>query len=48
MPLDESGTPEARSKNIAELIHSGREPKEAEAIAYSVERKHHEKEKYGR
>ena len=48
MPLDKSGTPAARGKNIAELIHSGREPKQAEAIAYSVERQHHEKDKYGR
>ena len=52
MPLDKSGTKEARSKNIAELIHSGRDPKQAEAIAYSVERdkekKEHEKNKYGR
>ena len=57
MPLDRSRTKEARSKNIAELIHSGREPKQAIAIAYSVEREHegaaaerheHEKNKYGR
>ena len=57
MPLDKSGTTEARSKNIAELIHSGRDPKQAEAIAYSIEREsdkghaerhEHEKSKYGR
>lgn len=57
MPLDKSGTTEARSRNIAELIHSGRDPKQAEAIAYSVEREHedkhkerheHEKSKYGK
>lgn len=56
MPLDKSGTDQARSKNIAELIHSGRDPKQAEAIAYSVEREaqashrerhEHEREKYG-
>lgn len=57
MPLDKSGTKEARSKNIAELIHSGRPRDQAVAIAYSVEREHeqshverheHEKHKYGR
>lgn len=57
MPLDKSGDKEARSKNIAELIHSGRDPKQAVAIAYSVEREaearhrerhEHEKFKYGR
>jgi len=52
MPLDKSITDEARSKNIAELIHSGRPAKQAEAIAYSVQReaekKEHEKNKYGR
>ena len=57
MPLDTSGTPEARSRNIAELRHSGRPLNQAIAIAYSVEREHekshkerheHENEKYGR
>ena len=57
MPLDKSGTKEARSKNIAELIHSGRPKDQAIAISYSVEREHekrkverheHEKRKYGR
>lgn len=57
MPLDYSGTKEARSRNIAELEHSGRKPSQAIAIAYSVEREHepnhrerheHEKNKYGR
>lgn len=57
MPLDKSGTSEARGKNIAELIHSGRPPKQAEAIAYSVEREaeaghrerhEHERHKYGK
>ena len=57
MPLDKSGTPEARSKNIAELEHSGRKPSQAIAIAYSVEREsesghrerhEHERNKYGR
>lgn len=57
MPLDKSGSEEARGKNIAELIHSGRPAKQAEAIAYSVEREaehrhrerhEHEAFKYGR
>ena len=57
MPLDKSGTPAARGKNIAELEHSGRKPSQAIAIAYSVEREYehghkerheHEKMKYGR
>lgn len=57
MPLDKSGTTEARGRNIAELIHSGRPAKQAVAIAYSVEREHesrkkerheHENHKYGR
>lgn len=57
MPLDYSGTKEARSKNIAELEHSGRKPDQAIAIAYSVEREsedghrerhEHERMKYGR
>ncbi len=59
MPLDKSGTPEARSKNIAELRHSdpSRSLKQDIAIAYSVEREaekahkerhEHEYHKYGR
>ena len=56
MPLDKSATPEARSKNIAELMHAGHPQKQAIAIAYSVERESeaahrerhdHEKRKYG-
>lgn len=34
MPLLEGHSAETRSKNIAELIHSGYPPKQAEAIAY--------------
>jgi ribosomal protein L12E/L44/L45/RPP1/RPP2 len=57
MPLDKSGTKEARGRNIAELIHAGHKPSQAIAISYSVEREHkeghkerhdHEKNKYGR
>lgn len=54
MPLDKSGTPEARSRNIAELRHAGRPLDQAIAIAYSVEdekrkkeRHEHESKKYG-
>lgn len=38
MPLDHSKSKEAFSKNVAELVHSGREQKQALAIAYSVKR----------
>lgn len=57
MPLDHSGTPEARSKNIAELRHAGNPLSQSIAIAYSVEREkehphqerhEHEKSKYGK
>ena len=51
MPLDKSGSPEAQSRNIAELRHSGYPEKQAVAISYSVKReaeKHaQEKHKYG-
>lgn len=39
MPLKEGKSDETRSKNIAELINSGYEPKQAAAIAYSEQRK---------
>lgn len=39
MPLIKSASKVARNKNIAELIASGREPKQAAAIAYEVQRK---------
>jgi hypothetical protein len=57
MPLIKSKSDEARSENIAEMIKSGHDPKQAEAAAYSVQReaehshqeRHiHEKSKYGR
>lgn len=57
MPLIKSSSDEARSKNIAEMIHSGHPPKQAEAAAYANqremqakhhERQEHEKRKYGR
>ena len=57
MPLDKSASPEAQSKNISELRHSGYPEKQAVAISYSVkreaekghqERHEHEKAKYGR
>ena len=54
MPLDKSDSKEAFSKNVAELMHSGREQKKALAISYSVkreaekERHEHERLKYGK
>lgn len=39
MPLIQSSSNEARSKNIATEIHAGKDPKQAAAIAYSVQRK---------
>ena len=39
MPLMHSGSDEARSANIAELIRSGRPKDQAAAIAYDVQRK---------
>ena len=49
MPLDKSSSPEAQSRNIAELRHSGYPEKQAVAISYSVKREaeKHEKHKYG-
>lgn len=38
MPLDKSSSPEAQSRNIAELRHSGYPEKQAVAISYSVKR----------
>jgi hypothetical protein len=52
MPLIYSDSDEARNKNIAEMIHSGHPPKQAEAAAYAnqreAERHAHEKSKYGK
>jgi hypothetical protein len=52
MPLIKSASDEARNKNIAEMIHSGHAPKQAEAASYAnqreMERKEHEHHKYGR
>lgn len=39
MPLIQGKSDNSRSKNIAELINSGYDPKQAEAIAYSEQRK---------
>jgi len=38
MPLVESASEEALKKNIAAEISAGKEPKQAAAIAYSVQR----------
>ncbi len=39
MPLKESASPKARSKNIAEMVKAGHDPKQAVAAAYSIQRK---------
>jgi hypothetical protein len=39
MPLIESASKKARSKNIATEIRAGKPPKQAEAIGYSIQRK---------
>lgn len=38
MPLDKSASDAARSKNIAAEIRAGKDPKQAAAIGYSVQR----------
>jgi len=54
MPLIHSGSKEARQKNIETEIAAGKDPKQAVAIGYSVQREfekarhEHEKNKYGR
>jgi len=39
MPLKKGKSDKARSENIATEIRAGKKPKQAEAIAYSVQRK---------
>lgn len=39
MPLKKSATKKARSENIRREIRAGKPPKQAAAIAYSVQRK---------
>lgn len=39
MPLIKGTSPESFSKNVAELMHSGRKQKQALAIAYATKRK---------
>lgn len=39
MPLIESKSDKARSENIAREVEAGKSPKQAAAIAYSVQRK---------
>lgn len=38
MPLEQSGSKEALSKNIQTEISAGKDPKQAAAIAYSVQK----------
>jgi len=40
MPLIKSGSDKARSENIREMINSGHPAKQAEAAAYSNQRKY--------
>ncbi len=40
MPLIEGGSNEARSENIKTEIAAGKDPKQAAAIAYSIQREH--------
>lgn len=39
MPLEQSGSKEARERNIKREIAAGRDPKQAVAIGYAVQRK---------
>jgi hypothetical protein len=39
MPLNNSSTNKARSENIATEIRAGKDPKQAEAIAYAEQRR---------
>lgn len=55
MPLKKGSSDKDRSENIAELIRSGRDPKQAAAIAYSTQRRakgkkkrHHKRKKHTR
>lgn len=47
MPLKKGSSRKVVSENIRELIHSGRDPKQAAAIAYSTARKSKGKPKKG-
>ena len=38
MPLEQSGSQKALSENIGKEINAGKDPKQAAAIAYSVQR----------
>ena len=42
MPLEKSGSEAALKKNIATEIEAGKDPKQAEAIAYSVQKANEE------
>ena len=39
MPLNKSGSDDARSRNIREMIVAGRKPSQAKAAAYRNQRK---------
>jgi len=40
MPLEKSGSKEAREKNIEEMIKAGHDPKQAVAAGYANQRKY--------
>jgi hypothetical protein len=40
MPLEQSGSKGAQSRNISELVHAGHSQKQAVAISYDIKRKH--------
>jgi hypothetical protein len=46
MPLIKSQTDEARSENIKREVEAGKPPKQAVAIAYSVQRKAKKKRRF--
>jgi hypothetical protein len=47
MPLEQSASKEAREKNIKTEIAAGKDPKQAEAIGYSVQRENAGKTRTG-
>lgn len=48
MPLEISTSKDARSRNIKREIDAGKDPKQAAAIGYSVQRKAAKKKRKGR
>lgn len=48
MPLDKSSSDKARKENLLREIASGKDPKQAAAIAYSVQREAKKKKRKAR